>query len=140
VPLDPDDISRLYRLHARAMTAFFARRTYDPEAAVDLVAETFATAFEARRTFRGQGDDAAIGWIYGIARHQLSAFYRRGGVERRAMDRLGVERRALTDPEYERIEELAGLAETRGRVAAALGELPAEHADVLRLRVVDELG
>jgi DNA-directed RNA polymerase specialized sigma24 family protein len=85
-------------------------------------------------------DDAAIGWIYGIAHHQLSAFYRRGGVERRAMDRLGVERRALTDPEYERIEELAGLAETRGRVAAALGELPAEHADVLRLRVVDELG
>jgi RNA polymerase sigma factor (sigma-70 family) len=140
VPLDRDDISRLYRRHARAMTAFFARRTYDPEAAVDLVAETFAAAFEARRSFRGGDDDAAVGWIYGIARHQLSAFYRRGGVERRAMNKLGVERRALTDPEYERIEELAGLSEIRDHVAAALGELPDEHARVLRLRVVDELG
>jgi DNA-directed RNA polymerase specialized sigma24 family protein len=104
VPLDPDDISRLYRLHARAM--------------------------------RRRGNRLDLG----IAHHQLSALHRRGGVERRAMDRLGVERRALTDPEYERIEEPAGLAQTRGRVAAALGELPAEHADVLRLRVVDELG
>jgi hypothetical protein len=45
------------------------------------------------------------------------------------ISRLYVERRALTDPEYERIEKPTGL-----------GELPAEHADVLRLRVVDELG
>jgi len=122
------------------MTAFFARRTYDPEAAVDLLAETFAAAFEDRKSFRGDSDDAALAWVYGIARHQLSAFYRRGGVERRAMGRLGIERRALTDPEYERIEELAGLSEIRGQVAAALGELPDEHARVLRLRIVDELG
>jgi RNA polymerase sigma factor (sigma-70 family) len=140
LPLDPDDISRLYRSHARAMTAFFARRTYDPETAVDLVAETFATAFEARASFRGGDDDEAAGWIYGIARHMLNGFYRRGSVERRAIDRLGIERRALTDPEYERIEELAGLAATRGHVAAALEALPAEHALVLRLRVVEELG
>jgi DNA-directed RNA polymerase specialized sigma24 family protein len=106
VPLDPDDISRL-----------FARRTYDPEAAVDLVAETFATAFEARRTFRGQGDDAAIGWIYGIARHQLSAFYRRGGVERWP----GWPRRA---------------GASRQRWASCLQST----RNVLRLRVVDELG
>jgi RNA polymerase sigma-70 factor (ECF subfamily) len=140
VPLDHYDISRLYRRHARAMTAFFARRTYDPEAAVDLLAETFAVAFEDRDSFRGEGDEAAIAWIYGIARHQLSGFYRRGSVERRAMAKLGVERRELTDPEYERIEELAGVAQTRRQVATALGQLPSEHAFALRLRVVDELG
>jgi DNA-directed RNA polymerase specialized sigma24 family protein len=33
------------------MTAFFARRTYEPETAVDLVAETFASAFESRTVF-----------------------------------------------------------------------------------------
>jgi RNA polymerase sigma factor (sigma-70 family) len=122
------------------MTAFFARRTYDPDAAVDLLAETFAAAFEDRASFRGAGDEAATAWIYGIARHQLSAFYRRGAVERRAMAKLGVERRALTDPEYERIEELAGMAEVRARIAAALDDLPQEHAEALRLRVVEELG
>jgi RNA polymerase sigma factor (sigma-70 family) len=140
LPLDPADISRLYRSHARPMTAFFARRTYDPETAVDLVAETFASAFESRTRFRGRSDDEAVAWIYGIARHQLSGFYRQGGVERRAMSRLGIERRALTDPEFERIEELADLAALRTAVAAALDGLPAEHALVLRLRVVEELG
>jgi RNA polymerase sigma factor (sigma-70 family) len=137
--LDADDISRLYRCHARAMVAFFARRTYDPNAAVDLVAETFAAAFRDRARFRGDTDEQALAWVYGIARHQLGDFYRRGAVERRALGKLGVERRALTDPEYERIEELAGLADTRARVAAELDEMSADHALVLRLRVVDEL-
>jgi len=122
------------------MTAFFARRTYDPEAAVDLLAETFAVAFEDRASFRGAGDEAAIAWVYGIARHQLSGFYRRGSVERRAMAKLSVDRRALTDPEYDRIEELAGLADLRREMAAALEQLPEEHAQAVRLRVVDELG
>jgi RNA polymerase sigma-70 factor, ECF subfamily len=140
VPLDHDDISRLYRRHARAMTAFFARRTYDPETAVDLLAETFATAFEDRDSFRGAGDEAAIAWVYGIARHQLSGFYRRGNVERRALAKLGVDRRALTDPEYERIEDLAGLADARRQVAAELDQLPEDHAHAVRLRVVEELG
>ena len=44
MPLTSDDIDELYRSHARAMVTFFARRTLDPEAAVDLVAETFAVA------------------------------------------------------------------------------------------------
>ena len=122
------------------MTAFFARRTYDPDAAVDLLAETFAVAFEDRDSFRGDADEAAIAWIYGIARHQLSSFYRRGSVERRAIAKLGVDRRALTDPEYERIEELAGLTETRRQVTTALDHLPEEHAQAVRLRVVEELG
>jgi RNA polymerase sigma-70 factor (ECF subfamily) len=49
LPLEADDISALYRGHARTLLIFFARRVYDPEAAVDLVAETFAAAFAGRR-------------------------------------------------------------------------------------------
>ena len=90
---------------------FLARRVYDPEIAVDLMAETFAAAFTVREQFRGSDDADAVAWLYGIARNQLSRFYRRGEVERRALERLAVDRRPLTDPEYERIEELAGLAE-----------------------------
>ena len=140
MPLDADDISGLYRRHARGMVAFFARRTYDPEAAVDLVAETFAAAFRDRARFRGDGEQQAIAWLYGIAHHQLGGFFRRGEVERRALGRLGVERRALTESEYERIEELAGLGAERARVARELERLPAEQAGAVRMRVVEELG
>ncbi len=139
MPLDAADISLLYRRHAEGLVRFCARRTYDPEAAVDLVAETFAAAFAARVSFRGTTDEERIGWLYGIARLQLSQWYRRGDVERRALRRLGVERRALTDPEHERIEELAGLAALRGRVALLVDELPADVRRTVRLRVVDEL-
>jgi RNA polymerase sigma factor (sigma-70 family) len=139
VPLEAEDISGLYRRHARGMVGFFARRTYDPEAAVDLVAETFAAAFRDRARFRGAGEQQAVAWLYGIAHHQLSGFYRHGDVERRAVRRLGIERRGLTDPEYERIEELAGLREARRRVAAEIAQLPDDQAAAIRLRVVEEL-
>jgi len=138
VALERDDIERLYRLHAQVMVGFFARRTYDPEAAVDLVAETFAAALSSRRRFRGRSDEDAVGWLYGIARHQLSGWYRRGRVQRRAMQRLGVQRRELSDPELERIEELADLAALREQVAAGVDALPADQRVVVRLRVVDE--
>jgi DNA-directed RNA polymerase specialized sigma24 family protein len=105
--LTADDFAELYDRHARALVIFFQRRIYDAEAAVDLMAETFAAAFRDRRNFRG-GDPGA--WLYGIARHQLSGYYRRGSVERRALARLGVSRRELTDAEIERIDELAGSA------------------------------
>ena len=75
MPLDADDIARLYAAHARALVAYFARRTFDPQAASELMAETFAAAVADRRAFRGDGDEAAA-WLYGIARHQLSGWYR----------------------------------------------------------------
>jgi RNA polymerase sigma-70 factor (ECF subfamily) len=140
MPLLPSDISRLYEAHARGLVAYFARRTYDAEQAVDLTAETFATAFRQRARFIGHPDDDGPKWIYGIARNQLQTFYRDGRVERSAMAKLGVERRELTEPEYERIEELAELATVRRRVATELAAMPGEQARILQMRVVDEQG
>jgi RNA polymerase sigma-70 factor, ECF subfamily len=138
VPLDADDISGLFDRHAEALLAFFVRRTYAPEVGMDLLAETFAAAFADRRRFRGGDEDAARAWVYGIARHQLSDYFRRGRVERRALARLGVERRLLTDAEYDRIEELAGTSELRDAVAGELAALPVDQREALRLRVVEE--
>jgi RNA polymerase sigma factor (sigma-70 family) len=138
VTLTADEIARLYRRHARPMLTFFARRTYDPEVAVDLVAETFAAAIADRRQFRGSSDDEAAGWLFGIARHQLSAWYRRGEIERRAMTRLGIERRHLEEAEYERIVELAGLQAQRDRAAHGLERLSETLRVAVSMRVVEE--
>jgi RNA polymerase sigma-70 factor (ECF subfamily) len=135
VALDADDIARLYAAHARPLVAFFARRTFDPQTASELMAETFAEAVADRRSFRG---DSAEAWLYGIARHQLSGWYRRAAVERKALRRLGLEPPHLTDVEYERVEQLAGLGALRERVAALLAELPDESRGALQLRIVEE--
>jgi RNA polymerase sigma-70 factor (ECF subfamily) len=138
VRLTGSDISDLYDRHAPAMLAYFARRTYAPDVAVDLLAETFATAFEDRGQFRGSDAEAAGAWLFSIARHRLADYFRRGQVERRMLGRLGVERRPLTDAEYDRIEELAASHELRRAVAGELAALPIDQREAVRLRVVEE--
>ncbi len=135
--LDSTDFSTLYAQHAAELLGFFARRTYDPDAAVDLVADTFAVAFKDRRQFRGETPADARAWLYGVARHRLAMFFRRGAVERRALRRIGVERRALTVTEYDRIEELATSEDLRTHLTAALAQLDDGQRDLLRLRVVE---
>src|ERR1700733_3157724 len=105
--LDPESLSRLYETHAAVLLRFLARRTLQPEVAIDLVAETFAKAFAHRDEFRGESEGEAVAWLFGIARHELSAYFRRGVVDRRAMSGLGLGVTALIDADYERVEELA---------------------------------
>jgi RNA polymerase sigma factor (sigma-70 family) len=138
MPLDPDQLARLYQAHAADVLSFVARRTLQAEVAIDLVAETFSQAFAHREQFRGTSDSEALAWIFGIARHELSAYFRRGAVDRRAMAQLGLAVPALTDADFERVEELADLRAKRALVAGALAELSLEHREPLRLRVVEE--
>jgi hypothetical protein len=58
--LSSGDIARQYRREARRMAGFFVRRARDPEIALDLIAETFASAIRDRDRFRGHGDEAAV--------------------------------------------------------------------------------
>jgi RNA polymerase sigma factor (sigma-70 family) len=134
----PSAFADFYDAQARDLLVFFARRTFEVEVARDLTAETFAQAFEHRRGFRGTTDAEAAGWLYGIARHQLSRYGERGLVHRRAIERLGIQLAPLSDDDYQRVVDLAGLAEMRGRVAAAFSSLPADQREALRLRVIDE--
>ena len=136
--LDSDDISRLYAAHAAEVLRFTASRTLQPEVAVDLVAETFAQALADRAHFRGEGDREALAWIFGIARHQLNQYFRRGVVERRALRRLGLRVGTLTEADYERVEELAGLEWRRAALAEGLAALSIDQRRALRLRIVEE--
>jgi RNA polymerase sigma factor (sigma-70 family) len=136
--LDADDVDRLYRAHATELLRFFVRRTLQPEVAVDLVGETFAVAFARRARYRGHDDREALGWIYGIARHELSDYFRRGVVERRALQRLGVERAPLTQTDYERIEDLASVASHRAALMEDLAALSLEQRQAVQLRIVEE--
>ena len=71
--------AELYRRHIDPVLAYLHRRTGSPELALDLAAETFATAIASAHTFRGDGEVA--GWLYGIARNKLLESLRRGRVE-----------------------------------------------------------
>ncbi|MEX1100980.1 MAG: RNA polymerase sigma factor [Actinomycetota bacterium] len=133
----PETFSMFYERHARPLLRFFARRTFDPETAADLTAETFAEAFASRASFRGEGSDGAA-WLYGIANHQLSRFRRRGGVDARARAKLGLPERELSSEDFDRIEELIDFAPLRDDIAQALGGLPDDQRNATQLRVIEE--
>jgi RNA polymerase sigma factor (sigma-70 family) len=130
VGLCQDVVVDLYRRLRPRLASFFLRRTRDPEAAIDLVAETFARALEHARRFRGGGD--ADPWLWGIARNVLAEHLRRHQVEQRTLRRLAHEPSVTTT-------EIAVPVEARGPATDALDALVDEQRDALRLRVVEEL-
>src|SRR5579884_2813393 len=135
---DSEAFSAFYRAHARALVVFFARRTLDAEAAVDLTAETFAAAFASRRSFRGDADAQAGGWLFAIARRQLARYFEAGVAARELRQRLGISMPAASEAELERIEELAGLDDLRTVLREQLARLDRGQRQALWLRVVNE--
>jgi RNA polymerase sigma factor (sigma-70 family) len=135
----PVDISALYATHRDDLLRYFVRRTADAEAALDLVAETFAQAARARRRCQATNDAERAGWLYGIARNQLNSFHRRGYAEQRAVRRLGLERPPVSEEVLRAVEARAGMDEVRGQLAAALATLTDETRAAVALRIVDEL-
>ena len=128
-----------YAAESEALLVFFARRTLDAHAAVDLCAETFAQAFAGRRRFRGGTEEEARGWLYAIASRQLAKYLRAGAVERRGIERLGIVTPVVTDDDVAAIEERAGVEALRSMLAAELARLSEEQRDALQLRVVEQL-
>jgi RNA polymerase sigma factor (sigma-70 family) len=133
------DIAELYERHRRELLLFFVRRTADAEVALDLWAETFAQAVVSRKRYRGGSDAEAAGWLYAIARRQLAHYYRRGSAERRALDRLNVERPPADELVEAELVREAGLSELRRELAGALDTLSEDTRRALELRVVREL-
>ena len=122
----------LYDRYAERICRYHLRRSHDEDAALDLVAETFAQAWCVRRAFRDEAQGSAAPWLYGIARNVLLQSVRRERLEDRARQRLGaLERsdRPLAAPEESWLEGIDEL----------LDSLPIEQRRALELRVVEDM-
>lgn len=128
---DPRAFGAFYRRHEAAVVRFFRNRVRDPEVAADLTAETFAAALQATERFERRGEPASA-WLFGIARNVLAMSLRRGRVEARARQRLGMPPLALSDASIERIEALDGT------VLELVETLPGDQQAALRERVLNE--
>lgn len=133
---DPDAFQELYARYAERIFGYFVRRSGDHDAAFDLTAETFAQAWIMRRRFRDEAAGSAAPWLFGIARNVLLMSVRRGRLERRAVERLGVAER-LDDP----YEPSTAAPDDRWAEGAdeLLDALPESQREAVRLRVVDQL-
>jgi RNA polymerase sigma factor (sigma-70 family) len=135
---DPRAFWVVYDRWAEPLLAYFYRRVPDPEIAADLMAETMAAAFESRSTFRDRGKPGSA-WLYGIAKHELSHYFRHRRVELSAIKRLGLEVPELDDASAAAIARLAGSDDRTADIAKALERVPERERQAVELRVIEEL-
>ena len=134
---DADAFAVFYRRHAGAVLAYLAFRTRDAEEAVELLAETFAAAFAARRRYR-PGPVPARGWLFGIANHKLADSRRSRSRERRALRRLGLERIVVDDEGLQAVEGLIDAQRRGPELALYLEGLSPRQREAVLARVVEE--
>ncbi|GAB2847824.1 RNA polymerase sigma factor [Actinocorallia aurea] len=125
----PELFSGLFARHADPLYRHVSRRI-GPEAAQDVVAETFLTAFRKRGRYNSAYPDARP-WLYGIAT-RLVARHRRDEMTRyRALARTQAESAAPAADDRV-VTDLTATA-ARSALAAALAGLSAGDRDVLLL-------
>src|SRR4051794_7245901 len=127
------DLHALYLGQRDLLLVYLARRTADPEVALELLAETFAQAVASKRRFRGVSEDDAAGWLYGIAKNQLALYYRRGRCEQKALKRLGIEPEPPSPEVLAEIARRSHLDALRQELAAAMATLSPGTRDAVRL-------
>jgi RNA polymerase sigma factor (sigma-70 family) len=135
---DPALFGELYRRNRDSLLAWFTRRTLDAEVGAELAAETWAAVLLHRDRFdprRGTG----MAYIWGIANNKLKNWWRKGAVERRARDRLGMPVIEVDDEAVCYVESLVDLEMIREEVLQAVEELPEGERAAVELRILQGL-
>ena len=126
---EPEQFTLLFRRHAPHIQRYVTRRL-GPDAADDIVAETFLLAFRQRDRYDQSRADARP-WLYGIATHLIGR-HRRSEVRLyRALARTGAD--PVVEPFTDRVDDRVSASKAASLLAKALGGLSAENRDTLLL-------
>ncbi|MCM2413489.1 RNA polymerase sigma factor [Streptomyces sp. RKAG290] len=127
---EPELFAALFDRYAGAVHRYAARRL-GPEAAEDLMAETFTTAFQRRHTYDLKRADARP-WLFGIATNLVGRHRRAEARRFKALAKVP-EPVEHEEPVADRAVARAGATGVRRDLAAALAGLSARHRDVVLL-------
>jgi RNA polymerase sigma-70 factor (ECF subfamily) len=126
----------LYRANVGAVTAFFARRSADPQAVADLTADTFVAVITSIATF-DPGKGTARAWVFGIARRLYAAHCEAASQQQRKLVRLAG-RRDLSPDHVEELLDRIDAERAGRRLVLELTALP--EADRAAIELVDLAG
>jgi RNA polymerase sigma-70 factor (ECF subfamily) len=126
---EPEAFSILFRRHGPRIQRYVTRRI-GPDAAEDVVAETFLLAFCQRDRYDLARTDA-LPWLYGIATNLVGRHRRDEVRSYRAVVRTGAD--PVTEPFTDRVDAAVSATTANRALAAALAKLPAPYRDALLL-------
>jgi RNA polymerase sigma-70 factor, ECF subfamily len=125
------EFERIYRAQVDAVTAFFARRSADPQTVADLTADTFVRVIGSFATFDPRRGSARA-WVFGIARRVYAAHCEAHTQQRDKVVRLAGRRELGPDQVGELLDRID--AERAGRrLVTELTALPALDRQVVEL-------
>jgi RNA polymerase sigma-70 factor (ECF subfamily) len=125
------EFERLYRANVDAVTAYFARRTADPQLVADLTADTFVAVISGFQSFDPRKGTARA-WLFGIAGHLYAAHCQAYSHQQHKLRRLAGRRELDQDQVEELLERID--AERAGRgLLAELARLPERDRAVIDL-------
>ena len=125
----PGEFGKLFERHSLALLRYVGRRI-GPDAATDVISETFLVAFKKRSSF-DMTRDSALPWLFGIATREMK---RHLGDERRVLRAIAASPLEHVAPDT--IDELTNRLDASSRVALlgkALADLPRRDRDTLLL-------
>jgi RNA polymerase sigma-70 factor (ECF subfamily) len=128
---DSRAFAELYQRHVRRIYRYVMARVGTVQDAQDVTAEVFEALLKSIPTYNGQGSFAA--WLTVIARNTVANHYRARRVE------IFLDDIADTPDFQPPTDELVSHRLKVESVLAALDTLPAEYAEVVRLRIFGEL-
>jgi RNA polymerase sigma factor (sigma-70 family) len=96
------EFEQIYRANVGVLTAYFARRSTDPQTVADLTSETIVRAAGSFGSF-DSGKGSARAWLLGIATHVYADYYTQTANGRGAAVRLA----GMEDLPVDEIDELA---------------------------------
>ena len=125
------EFERLYRANVDAVTAYFARRSVDPDVVADLTADTFVAVITSFGSFdprKGTGR----AWVFGIARRVYASHCEAYSQQQHKMQRLAGRRDLSPDHVEELLDRID--AERAGRhLVSELAMLPEGDRAVVEL-------
>jgi RNA polymerase sigma factor (sigma-70 family) len=125
------EFDRLYRANVDAVTAYFARRTTEPQVVADLVADTFVAVITSFGSFDPKKGTARA-WVFGIARRVYASYCESYRQQQNKLQRLAGRRDLGPDQVEELLERID--AERAGRqLVTGLAALPDRDRAVIEL-------
>jgi RNA polymerase sigma factor (sigma-70 family) len=126
---DPDRFAALYDRYAAQLYRYAYQRV-GPQAAEDVVADTFLAAFGQRASYDLDRPDARP-WLFGILTRKLARHHRQERAAYRALARSAPD--TVVDGPADQVAARVTAAAARGQLASALARLAAVDRDVLLL-------
>lgn len=136
---DPAAFEALFDRHAMVLRQWLFAQTSDAMVAQDLLAETFAQAWRGASRFRGEDERSGAAWLYGIARHLVYQYHRRGRVETAGRRRLAMGTPPASDGGIDDLPARLDARDLSPVVREAFAALPPDQRRAIGYRIVDQL-